>query len=197
LVLSVAFSPDGTRIVSGSNDQTVRVWDADSGTELRTLKGHTSLVQSVGFSPDGTRIVSGSDDETVRVWDADSGSELRTLEGHTNWVHSVAFSPDGTSVTCQTVYGTSHTWTAPQDFPLPTNPPLLSPSPPSPIFTLDRQSGWILGQKDPHAPARRLFWVVPERRGELVSQGHRVLLSFDGWRRRQSTLTLLDFKGVI
>jgi WD40 repeat protein len=197
LVESVAFSPDGTRIVSGSDDNTVRVWDADSGTELRTLEEHTSWVRSVAFSPDGTRIVSGSDDNTVRVWDADSGTELQTLEGHIGIVDSVAFSPDGTSVTCQTVHGTSHTWTAPQDFPLPTNPLLLSPSPPSPIFTLDRQSGWVLGQKDSHAPSRRLFWVVPERRGRLVSQGRRVLLLFNDYETDQSTLTLIDFKGVI
>ena len=59
-VTSVAFSPDGKRIVSGSQDQTVKVWDADKGTETLTLKGHTQLVTSVAFSPDGKRIVSGS-----------------------------------------------------------------------------------------------------------------------------------------
>ena len=56
----MAFSPDGKRIVSGSRDNTVKVWDADSGKELLTLKGHTGGVTSVAFSPDGKRLVSGS-----------------------------------------------------------------------------------------------------------------------------------------
>ena len=69
-VWSVAFSPDGTKIVSGSHDETVRVWDAVTGTLSNTLEGHSSDVTSVAFSPDGTKIVSGSKDKTVRIWDA-------------------------------------------------------------------------------------------------------------------------------
>ena len=68
---SVAFSPDGTRIVSGSADKTVRVWDAATGQPIgQPLTGHTDAVSSVAFSPDGDRIASGSDDNTVRLWDA-------------------------------------------------------------------------------------------------------------------------------
>ena len=68
-VYSVAFSPHGARIVTGRDDDTAKVWDAQSGKELLTLKGHSSSVNSVAFSPDGKRIVTGSYDGTVKVWD--------------------------------------------------------------------------------------------------------------------------------
>ncbi|KIN95038.1 hypothetical protein M404DRAFT_68281, partial [Pisolithus tinctorius Marx 270] len=67
---SVAFSPDGKRIVSGSRDKTVRVWDVVGGVQIGSpLEGHTDEVESVAFSPDGKRIVSGSWDNTVRLWE--------------------------------------------------------------------------------------------------------------------------------
>jgi WD domain, G-beta repeat len=66
---AAAFSPDGARIVSGSWDGTVRVWDAASGAEQLVLRGHEEPVSAAAFLPDGARIVSGSDDQTVRVWD--------------------------------------------------------------------------------------------------------------------------------
>ncbi len=78
---SVATSPDGRRIVSGSFDKTVRVWDAKSGAEIACLRGHTHSVLSVAMFPDGSRIVSGSYERTARVWDAESGAELACLEG--------------------------------------------------------------------------------------------------------------------
>ena len=95
---SVSFSADGTRIVSGSNDKSVRVWDASTGAELKVLNGHTDYINSVAFSADGMRIISGSDDESVWVWDASTGAELKVLNGHTRTVESVAFSADGTRI---------------------------------------------------------------------------------------------------
>ena len=80
---SASFSPDGSRIVTGSWDQTAKVWDARTGTALLELKGHTGAVNSVSFSPDGSRILTGSDDGTAKVWDARTGKRLaRTQRAH-------------------------------------------------------------------------------------------------------------------
>ena len=97
-VSAVAYSPDGTRIVSGSEDTTVKLWDAASGAELLTLTGHTSAVNAVAYSPDGTRIVSGSSDHTIKIWDGASGAELLNLSAHPHEVRAVAYSPDATRI---------------------------------------------------------------------------------------------------
>ena len=94
-VLSVGFSPDGKRIVSGSFDANIQIWDAETGECKHTLKGHSKRVLSVGFSPDGKRIVSGSYDNSIRIWDAETGECKHTLKGHSGSVLSVGYSPDG------------------------------------------------------------------------------------------------------
>jgi WD40 repeat protein len=95
-VYSVAISSDGQRIISGSRDGTIKVWDATTGQEKLTLKGRTRLlINSVAHSNDGRRIVSGCEDGTVQVWDATTGQEKLTVKGHREPVYSVAFSPDG------------------------------------------------------------------------------------------------------
>ena len=68
--------------MSGSDDMSVRVWDASTGAELQQLNGHTDYVISVAFSHDGTSIVSGSSDKSVWVWVVSTGAELQQLNGH-------------------------------------------------------------------------------------------------------------------
>lgn len=98
MVLCLSFSPDGKHVVSGGDDQTLRIWESDSGQEVRILRGHSDDVTHVVFSPDGTRVVSGSDDGTVRIWDAASGSELLRLHIPTDSLECFAISPDGTKI---------------------------------------------------------------------------------------------------
>ena len=89
-VSSVAFSPDSTRLVSASLDQTVRVWEAASGKPVAVLQGHTGHVTQVSFSPDGRRIVSASTDGTVRLWDPAGGEPISVFQGHADSVQACA-----------------------------------------------------------------------------------------------------------
>ncbi len=91
----IAWSPDGKILASPSVDQTIRLWDAQTGQHLRTLEGHSNSVISVAWSPDGKTLASGADDKTIRFWDAQTGRTLRTLKGHSNRVNGIAWSPDG------------------------------------------------------------------------------------------------------
>ena len=95
---SVCFSPDGTTVISGSNDKTVRLWNASTGEHLKTLTGHSESVRIVCFSPDGRTIASGSSDKTLRLWSTTTGKHLKTLIGHTETINSVCFSPDGATI---------------------------------------------------------------------------------------------------
>jgi len=108
----IALSPDGKRIVSGSIlTSNITIWDVESRTKIRTLKGHKLLAGGV-FSPDGKRIVTGSFDQTLKVWDASSGDEIMTLKGHEGKIHAVAISPDGTHIASGSYDKTVKIWDA-------------------------------------------------------------------------------------
>ncbi|HYT91517.1 MAG TPA: protein kinase [Gemmataceae bacterium] len=113
-VPAVAFSADGRRAVSGSNDATVRLWDLATGKELRRFEGHTDPVTSVALSADGRRALSASKDGTARLWDTESGKEVCRLQGHTGWVWCAAFAPDARcALTCCLGDGAVRLWDLP------------------------------------------------------------------------------------
>jgi WD40 repeat protein len=109
-VSSVAYSPDGRFVVSGSADSSVKIWDLETGRELWTLPEHEAAVKSVAYSPDGRRIVSGAADYAIKLWDVETGEELKSLNGHSNVVNSVAYSPDGRFVVSGSADRTVKVW---------------------------------------------------------------------------------------
>jgi len=112
-VATANFSPDGKHIVTGSLDNTARIWDVETGlAKLRLDGGHTRLVNSAVFSPDGNKVLTASDDHTVKLWNAGTGKIIRTFEGHDERVRSAVFSPDGKHVLTASNDKTARIWDA-------------------------------------------------------------------------------------
>jgi WD40 repeat protein len=111
-VWACAISRDGRHIASASSDQTVKIWDAATGQERRTLTGHTAAINGVAFSPDGLAIASSAADRTVRIWDRETGAERLAIEGHAHVVNRCVFDPDGHRIASVSADGTLKVWDA-------------------------------------------------------------------------------------
>lgn len=97
-VTCIASSPNGGLTLTGSADNTAKLWEATTGRELFTFRGHGAWIQSLAFSPDANLIATASRDRTVRVWETKTGKFLFALKGHKGWVNSVTFSSDGEKI---------------------------------------------------------------------------------------------------
>ncbi|QRV86923.1 microtubule organizer protein 1 [Ceratobasidium sp. AG-Ba] len=196
-VRSVGYSPDGAYIVSGSDDETVRIWDARTGQPVgEPLHGHTGSVYSVGYSPDGAYIVSGSLDKTVRIWDARTRQPFDgPVERSTEPVRHATYSPDRTCIaTCsaseirikQARFCTMETSSSQSS--AYARPPVVSPNSslhicnsacraPSPHrpWSLS-EDGWVVTDH-----SRRLAWLPPDLRSQLLHPEHMVLISTRGF----------------
>ncbi|HBL59780.1 MAG TPA: serine/threonine protein kinase [Cyanobacteria bacterium UBA8803] len=109
-VESIAISPDGQILASGSTDRTIKLWQLPDGQEISTLKSHQERIAAVVFSPDGQTLVSGSYDQTIKLWQVEQRRERCTLIGHTKWITSLAMSQDGETLASGSSEGTIKLW---------------------------------------------------------------------------------------
>jgi WD40 repeat protein len=153
MVTACAVTPDGRRVVSASVDQTLRVWDLESGRAVATLVGHTAWVSACAVTPDGRRVVSASVDQTLRVWDLESGRAVATLVGHAARVSACAVTPDGRQVVSASADNTLKVW--------------------------DLESGRAVATLDGHADWVRACAVTPDGRRVVSASEDRTLKVWD------------------
>ncbi len=180
---SIAYSPDGRHIISGSHDRTIRIWDAQTGAAVGSpLDGHAHWVLSIAYSPDGRHIISGSEDRTIRIWDAKAGTAAgRPFDGHTRTVQSIACSSDGRHIVSGACDNTTRVG---DEFSYASIPPSSCNPIYSDFFAKPDMDGWVRDSE-----GGLLYWVPHECRFSvhspalmtipLASRNQSVYLDFD------------------
>jgi len=158
-VWSVAFSLEGTQIVSGGEDNAARIWDIEAGQCLHVLQGHTSAIRSVAWSFDGRKIGTGSWDGTIRLWDAVTGAPLATLHGHTDDIESVAFTNDAQFIISGSDDTTIRKWDVRVACQLASE---HGSDPVTALASATLKDGWLVGPSD-----ELILWVPTEYRDHL------------------------------
>ena len=99
-------------MISGSGDNTIKIWDLGTRQEKFTLKGHSKCASAIAVTPDGQTVISGSCswDKSIKIWDLETGTEKFTLQGHSDWVNAIALTPDGKTVICGSGDNTIKIW---------------------------------------------------------------------------------------
>jgi WD40 repeat protein len=162
----VAFSPDGTTMAAGSNDQGLVLWDTTTGTK-RSLKGHTGEVFGVAFHPDGRRLASSSMDATIRQWNVASGQTIDVRRGHSESVLNVTYSPDGQWFASSGADRTVRVWKTDDS-----EPPMVLPDHDSSIYTSFFSADGLTISTMSEAHARWLIWPTPLAANRVVLRGH-------------------------
>jgi WD40 repeat protein len=165
-IWSVTFCPDGSRLLSSSEDQTIRLWHVATGQCLQILKEHSNWVWAVTFSPDGTQFASASNDHTLRLWDAATGQVQRVLAGHRGWVQTIAYSPDGRTLVSGGADQTICLWDAASGEVLRT---LVGHRAAVTAVTYHPHQPWIASASDDHSIH---LWDATTGQTTTVLQGH-------------------------
>ncbi|CAE6495374.1 unnamed protein product [Rhizoctonia solani] len=181
-VSSLAFSPDGSLIASGSHDKTLRLWNAPSGIPMDVPPiTHSGAISCIAFSPNGAHGISGTLDSTVHVWEVESGQSIAVFCGHTDQVCSVSFSPGGNLVASGSADQTIRLWNtpAPANF---TSTDTFECHPDGSVHEVTHipdwkmdEDGWVKERQD-----RLLLWVPPDLRSALLWPQNRLLISRQG-----------------
>jgi WD40 repeat protein len=171
--LTTKLSSDRKILATGSADKTVKLWDFQTGQELKTFLGHSEVVISIAFSPDGKLLASGSSDETIKLWDIASGQAIKTIKGHAGDVLSVAFSSDGKIIVSGSEDRTIKLWDVASGLELKN---LTGAMCPVTELTVTLRGGMLVT----NCSDTIKLWDLASRKGVIILKGHTAFItSFD------------------